>query len=75
MRIPLLSLALLFAAAPLWADEVRLTRNEQTVKINIGDEVFAVYHLGAGYNKPFMAPVAAPGGIARLQAGSTSPRR
>lgn len=73
MRIPLLSLALLFAATPLCAEEVRLTRNEQTVKINIGDEVFAVYHLGAGYNKPFMAPVAAPGGIARLQAELNEP--
>jgi hypothetical protein len=64
-----LSLALSFiVASPLAADEVRLTRNEHTVKINIGDDVFAVYNLGEGYPKPFLFPVAAPGGIERLQA-------
>lgn len=72
MRTLLLSLAL-FATSPLFADDVRLTRNEHTVKINIGDDVFAVYNLGEGYAKPFLFPVAAPGGIERLQAELNQP--
>jgi hypothetical protein len=68
MRLTLLSLSLLIATSPLAAEEVRLTRNEHTVKILIGDDVFGVYHLGAGYRKPFLFPASAPGGIERLQA-------
>lgn len=73
MRFPVLSLTVLFFAAPLLADEVRLAKGERTIKINIGDDVFAVYNLGEGYAKPFLFPVAAPGGIERLQAELNQP--
>jgi hypothetical protein len=64
---------ILFAAFPLRADEVCLTRNEHTVKITIGGDVFAVYNLGEGYKKPFMFPIAAPGGIDRLESELQAP--
>ncbi len=67
MRPLVAVLALILIAAPATADEVRLTRNENTVKITIGDEAFAVYHLGQGYRKPFLFPIGAPGGIERLE--------
>lgn len=50
------------------AADVSITRNEQSLKITIDDEVFCVYHLGQGYAKPFMYPVSAPGAIEQLAA-------
>lgn len=67
-----LSALLLFTAA-LHANDVQLTQNEHTVKITVDDEVFAVYNLGEGYKKPFLFPIAAPGGIERLEAELQTP--
>lgn len=60
-------IALLWTTAAHAAD-VSITRNEQSLKITIEDEVFCVYHLGQGYAKPFMYPVAAPRAIEQLAA-------
>lgn len=57
--------ALLWTTAAQAAD-VAIVRNEQSLKITIDDEVFAVYNLGKGYAKPFMYPVATPGAIDHL---------
>jgi hypothetical protein len=73
MTLTRLTALILFAAMPLHADEVQLSQNEHTVKIRIGDEVFAVYNLGEGYKKPFLFPIAAPGGIDRLEAELQTP--
>jgi len=74
MRTPRNLIALmLLAVAPLRADDVQLTQNEHTVKITIGSAVFAVYNLGEGYKKPFMFPIAAPGGIDLLQSELQTP--
>src|SRR5687767_11306067 len=62
MKIIAAALAgLVLFAVPARADEVQLIQNEHTLKIVIGDEVFAVYHLGEGYKKPFLYPVAVAG--------------
>ena len=68
-----LTALILFAATPLSADDVQLSQNEHTVKITIGDEAFAVYNLGEGYKKPFLFPIAAPGGIDQLEAELQTP--
>jgi hypothetical protein len=44
-----------------------LSGDGQHVKATIGDEVFAVYNFGEEWNKPFFAPVTAPGGLQVLQ--------
>jgi len=40
-----------------------LSGDGQHVKATIGDEVFAVYNHGEEWDKPFFAPVTAPGGL------------
>jgi hypothetical protein len=44
-----------------------LSGDGQHVKATIGDEVFAVYNFGEEWNKPFFAPVTAPGGLQVLE--------
>ncbi len=60
---------LLLVTAPLPAAEVTLTKQSESVKISVGDEVLAVYNFGPQWKKPFLLPVSAPGGIDLLKAG------
>lgn len=74
MRILSLTLLALFTAptpAPALAADVTLTKNAESVKITLGDEVLAVYNFGPQWKKPFMLPVAAPGGLDLLEAERT----
>jgi hypothetical protein len=63
-----IALATLLWTTAAHAADVSIVKNEQSLKITIGDEVFAVYNLGKDYPKPFMYPVAAPGAIEQLAA-------
>ena len=56
-----------FAAYSIAAD-VTLTKGERTVKATIGDEAFFAYQFDVGRKKPFMLPLAAPGGPELLAA-------
>jgi len=63
--------ALLWTAVPAAsasAADVSIVKNEQSLKITIDDEVFAVYNLGKDYAKPFMYPVAVPGAFEQFAA-------
>lgn len=55
-------IALLWTTAAQ-AQDVEIVKNEHSLKISIGGEVFSVYNLGHDYAKPFMYPVAAPGAL------------
>ena len=44
-----------------------LSGDGQTVKVTIGDDVFAVYNVGEQWRKPFFLPVTAPGGLQVLK--------
>ena len=61
-----IALVTLLCSAAAQAADVSIVKNEQSLKITIDDEVFAVYNLGRDYQKPFMYPVAAPGAIEQL---------
>jgi hypothetical protein len=65
--------AVLFLAATLPAAEVTLTKQSESVKISVGDEVLAVYNFGPQWKKPFLLPVSAPGGMDLLESGLKDP--
>lgn len=65
------SVALLFTSVS-YSAEVTLKKNPNSVKVTIGDDVFAVFQFDKNRRKPFVLPVTAPGGFELLEAAKAS---
>ena len=50
------------------ADDVSVVRDRDAVVFKVGDEVVGQYHVGPGVAKPYLWPVAAPGGVSVTRA-------
>jgi hypothetical protein len=65
--VAFLALLALVSSVGLAEETVRLTKESETVKVTIGDEVFTVFNFQPKWKKPFFLPVAAAGGVELLK--------
>lgn len=68
LRLALAAALGLICVGSVKADEVVLTKGEQSVVARVGEHVVTAFHFGKKYAKPYFLPITAPGALAALEA-------